>query len=156
MSYEPFGATTLAPVGPEGRRIDDFTPSRTLHRIATGSAFLNLTSTGSVALLTVPAGRRFFPFAVWFEPTINTASNSTPTVTVGYTDTGVASTSFEDFVLSYTFLSSRVAGQYFEIDLRAEGVARLSAPPGAVVRFKVETASAGACQGNAIISGFLV
>lgn len=156
MSYEPFGATTLPPVGPELRRIDDFTPSRTLARSAAGSVFLNLTSTGSAVLLTVPAGRRFFPVAIWFNPTINTASNSTPTVTVGYTDTGVASTSFEDFVLSYTFLSSRVAGQFFEIPIRADISARLSAPAGASVRFKVETASAGACQGDAIIAGFLV
>lgn len=156
MSYEPFGVTPLAPVGPEDRRIDDFTPSKTLHRIMAASKFAALTSTGSHAILTVPADRKFFPISIWFNPTINTASNSTPVVTFGFTDTGVFSTSFEDFVSSYTFLSSRVAGQFFEIGLRADASARVSAPAGSVVRLKVETASAGPCEGYVIVSGFLV
>lgn len=156
MSYEPFGVTPPAPVGPEGRVINDFTPAKTLHRVAAQSRNVNLTAIGSHDLFTVPAGRIFFPSAIWFNPTINTAANSTPSVGVGYTDTGVFATSFEDFVIGFTFLSSLVAGQFFEFNLRADSASRRSASAGAVVKFKVETASAGPCTGDVILAGFLV
>lgn len=156
MSYEPFGVTPPAPVGPEGRTINDLTPSKTLHRISARSRNISLTAIGTFDLFTVPAGRIFFPTDVWFNPTVNTAANSTPSVGVGYTDTGVFATSFEDFVIGYTFLSSLVAGQFFAIDLRIDSSSRRSASAGSVVKFKVEVASAGPCVGDVILSGFLV
>lgn len=157
MSYIPFGMTPAAPTGPADRVINDKTPAKTLvHRVAHVSTPL-LTSIGANTIFTTAPDRgRFFPIGVWFRPSINTASNATPIVRIGYTNSGSV---YSDFVSSYTFLSSRLAGQFFDIPLKADAggsapTARLSAPPSTAIVFYVATASVGVCAGEVTISGF--
>lgn len=157
MAYLPLGMSPAAPVGPTPPVIHDKTPAPTLVQLVAHVSTPLLTSIGANTIFTTAPDRgRFFPTAVWFNPNINTASNSTPVIRVGYTNSG---TVYSDFVSSYTFLSSRVAGQFFEIPLKADAggtppTARLSAPPSTAIVCYVSTASVGVCAGELVIVGF--
>jgi len=157
MAYVPFGMTPAGPTGPTPPVIHDKTPSPTLEHLAAYVATPNLTIIGAKVLFTTAPDRgRFFPVSIWFNPSINTASNSTPIIRIGYTNSG---TVYSDWVASYTFLSSRVLGQFFEIPIKNDAggtppTGRYSAPPSTDIVCYVATASAGVCTGELIVSGF--
>lgn len=157
MAYVPFGMSPAGPIGPTPPVIHDKTPAPSLVQLVAHTATPTLTAIGAnVIFTTAPDRGRFFPVAVWFNPSINTASNSTPIVRVGYTNSG---TVYSDWVSSYTFLSSLVAGQFFDIPLKADAggtapTGRYSAPPSTDVVLYVSTASVGVCAGQVIIWGY--
>lgn len=157
MSYLPFGMSPAAPTGPESRVINDRTPALSLVRFVTHVATPTLTAIGANTVFTTAPDRgRFFPISVWFRPSIATAAGATPIVRLGYTNSG---TVYSDFVSAYTFASSLVAGQFFEIPLKADAggtapTGRYSAPASTPIVLYVATASASACAGEIIVSGF--
>ena len=157
MAYLPFGMSPAGPIGPTVPIINDKTPARTLVHMVTHVSTPTLTAIGANTIFTTAPDRgRFFPTAVWFNPSINTGASATPVIRIGYTNSG---TVYSDFVASYTFLSSRVAGQFFEIPLKADAggtspTARRSAPPSTAIVCYVSTASATVCAGQLIIAGF--
>lgn len=157
MSYLPLGMSPAAPTGPESRVVNDLTPARTLVRLVSHVATPTLTAIGAnVVFTTAPDRGRFFPVSIWFRPSVNTGSTSTPIIRVGYTNSG---TVYSDFVAAFTFLSSLVAGQFFEIPLKADATGapptgRFSAPPSTPIVFYVATAGAAPCAGDVIVTGF--
>jgi len=157
VSYVPFGMAPAAPIGPTPRVINDKTPATTLVHFVAHVATPVLTSIGANTVFTTAPDRgRFFPVAVWFRPSINTAAGATPVIRIGYTNSG---TVYSDFVSAFTFASSLVAGQFFEIPLKADATGtpptgRFSAPPSTAIVFYVATASPSACAGEVTISGF--
>jgi hypothetical protein len=157
MSYLPLGMTPKAPVGPEVPVIHDKTPAPTLVELVTHVATPNLNAIGAYTIFTTAPDRgRFFPVAVWFNPSIASGASATPIVRVGYTNSGSV---YSDFVSAYTFLSSLAAGQFFEIPLKADAggaspTGRYSAPPSTAIVFYVATATAQACAGQVVVTGY--
>lgn len=146
-----------APVGPTPRVINDKTPAKTLVHLVAHVATPVLTAIGANTIFTTAPDRgRFFPTAAWFRPSIATGASATPVIRIGYTNSG---TVYSDFVSAFTFASSLVAGQFFEIPLKADATGtpptgRFSAPPSTPIVFYVATASASACAGEVTITGF--
>lgn len=157
MSYIPFGMTPAGPIGPTPPVIHDKTPAPTLVHYVAHVATPTLTAIGANTIFTTAPDRgRFFPVSIWFRPSVNTGASSTPIIRVGYTNSG---TVYSDFVSSFTFLSSLVAGQFFEIPLKADATGtpptgRFSAPASTPIVFYVATAGAAPCAGEVTISGF--
>lgn len=157
MSYLPFGMSPAAPTGPEARVINDKTPAPTLVRLATYVGTPILTAIGANTIFTTAPDRgRFFPVSIWFRPSIATAAGATPIIRIGYTNSG---TVYSDWVTGFTFLSSLAAGQFFEITLKADAggaapTGRYSAPASTPIVLYVSTASASACAGEVILTGF--
>ena len=157
MAYVPFGMTPAGPVGPTPPVIHDKTPATSLVQIVAYTSTPTLTAIGANTIFTTAANRgRFFPTAVWFNPSVNTGSTSTPVIRIGYTNSG---TVYSDFVSSYAFLSSLLAGQFFEIPLKADATGtpptgRFSAPPSTPIVLYVATAGAAPCAGQVIVAGF--
>lgn len=157
MSYLPLGVSPAAPTGPETRVINDKTPALSLVRIVTHVSTPTLTAIGANAVFTTAPDRgRFFPVSVWFRPSVNTGASSTPIVRLGYTNSG---TVYSDFVAAFTFASSLVAGQFFEIPLKADATGapptgRFSAPASTPIVLYVATAGAAPCAGEIIVAGF--
>lgn len=157
MSYLPFGMSPKGPIGPTVPIINDKTPARSLVNLVAHTSRPTLTAIGANTIFTTAPDRgRFFPTAVWFNPDIATGASATPIIRIGYTNSG---TVYSDFVSAYTFLSSLVAGQFFEIPLKADATGapptgRFSAPASTAIVCYVATASASACSGDLIVSGF--
>lgn len=157
MAYLPFGMSPAGPTGPTPPIINDKNPARTLSHLVAHVSSPTLTAIGAnVVFQTAPDRGRFFPTAVWFHPTANTAAGATPVVRFGYTNSG---TVYSDWISSFTFLSSLVAGQFFELSLKADAggaapTGRYSAPPSTDVVLYVATASATPVPGQLVVVGF--
>jgi hypothetical protein len=157
MAYIPFGMSPAGPIGPTPPVINDKTPARSLVQLVAHVSTPTLTAIGANAIFTTAPDRgRFFPTAIWFNPSVNTGASSTPIIRIGYTNSG---TVYSDFVASFTFASSLVAGQFFEIPLKADATGapptgRFSAPASTSIVCYVATAGAAPCAGQLIVTGF--
>lgn len=156
MSYIPFGMSTKTPLGPLVPIINDKAPAPTLINAITIASTPSLLAIGANTIFTTAPDRgRFFPVSIWFNPTVNT-STTVPVIRIGYTNSG---TVYSDFVSSFTFASSLVSGQFFEIPLKADAggtspTARFSAPASTPIVFYVATAGASPCAGQLVMHGF--
>lgn len=157
MAYLPLGMSPAGPIGPTPPVINDKTPATSLVQLVAHVSTPILTAIGANTIFTTAPDRgRFFPTAVWFNPSVNTGASSTPIIRIGYTNSG---TVYSDFVSSFTFASSLVAGQFFEIGLKADAggaspTGRFSAPASTPIVCYVATAGAAPCAGQLVVSGF--
>lgn len=148
--------STQTPLGPLVPIINDKAPAPTLVNAITVASTPNLLAIGANTIFTTAPDRgRFFPVAIWFNPSVNT-STTAPTIRIGYTNSG---TVYSDFVSSFTFSTSLVANQFFEISLKADAggtspTARFSAPASTAIVCYVATAAVSPCAGQLIVHGF--